>query len=107
MPDDPEAAGAVVAAPGDRGRGPALRGIALVGVDRWGDEERQLLDVVPHATEEVHEGVGLLAVTVDEDGLAVRVDQALMEVAGAADVLLGGLRHEAGRDVVQEGDLLD
>ena len=34
-------------------------------------------------------------------------DQALVDVAGAADVVLGRLRHEARRDVVQEGDLLD
>ena len=30
-----------------------------------------------------------------------------MDMAGAPDVLLGGLRHEGGRDVVEEGDLLD
>ncbi len=30
-----------------------------------------------------------------------------MDVAGAPDVVLGGLRHEARRDLVQEGDLLD
>src|SRR5262249_4442292 len=34
MADDPEAAGAVVATPGDRGRRPALRREALVRVDR-------------------------------------------------------------------------
>ena len=80
MADDAEAAGPVVAPPGHRGRGPALGRVALVGVDGGRDEQRQLADVVPHATDEVHEGVGLLALVIDEDALAVLVDQALVEV---------------------------
>ena len=107
MPDDPEAAGAVVAAPGDRGRRPALSRVALVGVDRRRDEQGELADVVSHPADEVHERVLLLAVVVDEDTLAVVVHQALVDVAGAPDVILGRLRHEARRDAIQEGDLLD
>src|SRR6185436_10298798 len=53
--DDPEAAGAVVAAPRDRGGRPALRGVALVRVDRGSDEQGQLPDVVAHAAEIVAE----------------------------------------------------
>ena len=59
--DDPETTGPVVAGPGDRGRRPALRRVALVGIDRRRHEEGELPDVVPHPAEEVHEGVGLLA----------------------------------------------
>src|SRR5919198_3540893 len=43
--DDPEPAGAVVVAPGERRRRPALRGVALVRVDVRGDEDRELAHV--------------------------------------------------------------
>ena len=53
------------------------------------------------------EGIGLL-LAVDERALPiVDSDDARVDVAGAADVLLGGLRHEGRRDPVEEGDLLD
>ena len=58
--DDAEPAGAIVATPRDRRRRPALGGIALVGVDRGRDEQRQLADVVAHAAQVVAEDVGLL-----------------------------------------------
>src|SRR5262249_9134130 len=69
--DDAEAAGAVVTSPGDGGGSPALCRVALVGVDRGRDEQRELLDVVAHTAEEVPEDVGLLTVLVDEHGVAV------------------------------------
>src|SRR3954451_12798418 len=87
VPDDPEPAGSVVAAPRDGGRGPALGGVAFVGVDRRSDEQRQLPDVLPHPPEVVAEGVRLL-VAVHEDALAVAVDEARVDVTGAPDVLL-------------------
>src|SRR5947207_14858383 len=53
------------------------------------------------------EGIGLL-LAVDERALPiVDSDDARVDVAGAADVLLGGLRYESRRDPVEEGDLLD
>ena len=107
VPDDAEPAGAVVASPGDRGRRPALGGIALVGVDRGRDHQRQLTDPVAHPAQVMAKRVGLLAIAVDEDALAVGVDQARVDMAGASDVLLRGLRHERRRDPAEEGDLLD
>src|SRR6185437_16846175 len=81
MADDAKSAGAVVAAPGDRRRGPALGRVPLVGVDRRGDEQRELPDVRALAAEVVAEAVGLLGAA-DEGALPVlRVDKARVDVA--------------------------
>jgi hypothetical protein len=105
--DDPEAARAVVATPGDRGRRPALGRVALVGVHGRRHEQRELADAAAQAAEEVAEDVGLL-VAVDERAAArVGVDEAHVDVARAADVLLRRLGHERGRDPVEVRDLLD
>src|SRR5690348_2766320 len=63
--DDTKARRAVVAGPGDRGRGPALGRIALVGVDRRREEQRELPDPSSHAAEIVSKHLGLL-VAVDK-----------------------------------------
>src|SRR2546430_11292716 len=59
------------------------RGVALVGVDRRCDEQRQLADPGPLPAEVVAEGVGLL-LALDEGALAAAVDEARGDVAGAA-----------------------
>ena len=86
VPHDPEPSRPVVPRPGHGRRGPTLRRIALVGVDGGGDEERQLADVGPQASEVMAERVGLV-VAVDE-GVAVLAEEARVNVARAPDVLL-------------------
>src|SRR5207248_8904640 len=105
--DDAKAARAVVASPGDRRRRPALGRIALVRVDRGGDEQGELAEMRAHPAEVVAKDVRLL-VALDEHAAPIaRRDEARVDVAGAADVLLRGLGHERGRDPVQKRDLLD
>src|SRR5262249_22920409 len=92
--DDPEPARPVVATPA-HGRGrPALGCVALVRVDARRDEERELPNVLAQSAEVVAEQLRLV-VSVDERAFAaLERNEAGVNVAGAADVLLGRLRHE-------------
>src|SRR5918994_2505291 len=85
--DDPHRAGAVVLAPGYGRRGEGALRVALVGVNVWGEEERELAQAGELARQEVLEHRGE-AVTLDEDGGAVLAAQAQVDVAGVALALV-------------------
>src|SRR5919198_1334185 len=108
VPDDAEAARSVVPAPRERRRRPALGRVALVGVDVRSDEDREL----PHGRDQaaevaVEDGARPVAVVGREQAArALRIPEARVDVARAADPGVVGLGHERDRLTVLVRDLL-
>src|SRR5262245_38046586 len=92
VPDDAEAARAVVVAPRECRRRPAPGGVALVRVDRRREEDRELARARDLPGDELLEDVGLAG----ERALAVAPERRV-DVARAADRRVVGLRHERDR----------
>src|SRR2546430_14764129 len=87
--DDAKTAGTVVVSPRQRGRRPASRSKALVGVDVGGEEDRKLRRVGDVAREVVLENLGLAVECVPR-----LLPQARVHVAGASDPAVVRLGHE-------------
>src|SRR5438874_985159 len=100
--DEPEAARAVVVAPGERGRRPAPRREALVRVDRRRDEDREVRHAGDLAGEVVAEELRLA-----REGVLALAPERGVDVARRADPVVVRLRHEGDRAVALERDLLD
>src|SRR5260221_4195465 len=100
--DDPEAAGAVVMAPGQRRRCPAARGVTLVRVDVGREKDRELGCVRDVAGKVLLEGLRLSV-----EHVPAALPEARMDVARAADPAVVGLGHEGDGATVLVRDLLD
>ena len=102
MADDAKTAGAVVVSPRQRGRRPASRGKALVGVDVGGEEDRKLRRVGDVASEVVLENLGLAVECVPR-----LLPQARVHVARASDPAVVRLGHERDGTAVLMRHLFD
>ena len=101
VPDDPEAAGPVVAPPGERRRRPRAGRVALVRVHVRRQEDRELLQAGDLPRQPAVE-LGRLA----GERALVAPPERRVDVARAADPGVVGLRHEGDRAAVQVRDLL-
>ncbi len=107
MAHHPEAAGAVVLAPGHPSGGEGGGLVALVGVDQRCEEPAQLAGVGHAAGQEVAEQLrGRASGLVPECIATVLVDQAGVDVAGRTRHVGGHLGHEGGRHPVLLGEQL-
>src|SRR5690348_2157944 len=102
VPDDAEAARAVVVAPRERGGSPAARREALVRVDDRRDEDRKVAQARNLTGEVVAEELGLAG----ERVLPV-LPERRVDVARGADPVVVRLRHEGDGAALLERDLLD